>query len=111
MRSLLVPLVLILCSTSACIDWKAALAANAKPDGGADPLVTACAQHSDCPADSVCNANGRCEQGVPGGGSAAMVTGSGRLTGGTFKMDATVGSPTQVKGAGGTLTLQPANAR
>jgi hypothetical protein len=111
MRPLLVPLVVILCSTSACIDWKGALAANAKPDGGPDQLVTACTQHSDCPADSVCNANGKCERGVPGGGSAAMVTGSGRLTGGTLKMDATVGSPTPVKGTGGTLTLQPASSR
>ncbi len=83
-----------------------AIAAVATLAACSQPNVAKCSKNSDCPRDAIC-VTGICQKGVPSGGTAATVAGSGHLASGTKTMDVVLGAPTG-HAASGTKTLNPA---
>ncbi len=86
-----------------------AIAAAAALCACSQPKVAKCSQNSDCPTDAIC-VSGLCQRGVPSGGTAETVSGSGHLTAGTMTMDAVIGQPVVPAGTDGAgRRLSPAN--
>ncbi len=74
--------------------------------GCSAPAAAKCSKDADCPPDAVC-ASGVCQKGIPSGGSQAMASGAGRLSGGSLTMDAVVGAPAP-SATGGAVVSTPA---
>jgi hypothetical protein len=84
-----------------------AIAATATFTACSQPHVATCSRNSDCPRDAIC-VTGVCQKGVPSGGAAATVGGSGHVSAGTMTLDITVGQPLAPTGSAGAKRLSPA---
>lgn len=84
-----------------------AIAATATLTACPKPSAAKCSQNSDCPADAIC-VTGICQKGVPSGGSAAVPSGSARISAGTVTMDVVVGQPIAPVASGSGKTMNPA---
>ncbi len=71
------------------------------------PKATGCTKSTDCPSNAICVQN-ICQIQGGSGGAQSLVSGAGRVSGGTVTMDAVVGAPTTPNAAGGTVTVRPA---
>jgi hypothetical protein len=71
------------------------------------PTAKGCSGNTDCPSNATC-VRGVCQAHFGSQGAQSLVSGAGRMSGGTVTMDVVIGAPVAPKAGAGNVQVKPA---